>query len=77
MNTTLVDADSRFVPTRTAAKIMGFSFFTLQKWRSEGSDGPPFYKVSGNRIVYDREEIIAWVQKHRHVPAATQLAARA
>jgi predicted DNA-binding transcriptional regulator AlpA len=69
--------DPRFIDTKTAAKLISMSPHTLQKWRSRGSDGPPFYPLGGNKVVYDPEEVVAWMRKRRHVPAATQLAATA
>lgn len=69
--------DTRFIDTKAAAKLISLSYHTLQKWRSQGTDGPPYYPLGANKVVYDPEEVVAWMRKRRHVPAATQLAASA
>lgn len=46
---------------KEAARILGFSPRTLQKWRSRG-DGPPFLKISSRGAVrYRRSDLEAWV----------------
>lgn len=69
--------DCRFIDTKSAAQLMSLSHHTLQKWRSQGTDGPPYYPLGGNKVVYDPEEVVAWMRKRRQVPAAAQLAASA
>lgn len=77
MNTLSIEqVDAEYVDEKAACKITGFSVFTFQMWRSRGNGGPPFYKP-GKKVLYKRAELEAWMQQHRHVPAATQLAARA
>jgi hypothetical protein len=73
---TVQEVDAEYVDEKAACKIIGFSVITLQQWRSRGTGGPPWYKP-GTKILYKRSELEAFMQQHRHVPAATQLAARA
>lgn len=76
MTTLSVNSESGYIDTIAAAKLMSVSVYTLQNWRSRGTGGPPCYKLSATKVVYDRAEVIAWVRQRRQVPAATQLAAR-
>ena len=44
-----------------AAKLIGFSIRTVQKWRMQGR-GPKFVKVSSRAIRYRREDVDAWIE---------------
>ena len=46
-----------------AAELIGVSVRTLEKYRCTGG-GPPFLKV-GSRVLYLREDVEAWLQRHR------------
>ncbi|GFE94725.1 helix-turn-helix domain-containing protein [Acetobacter persici] len=46
-----------------AAELIGVSIRTLEKYRCTGG-GPPFLKV-GFRVLYLREDVEAWLQRHR------------
>ncbi|MFT8481168.1 helix-turn-helix domain-containing protein [Gluconobacter oxydans] len=46
-----------------AAELIGVSIRTLEKYRCTGG-GPPFLKV-GSRVLYLREDVEAWLQRHR------------
>ena len=49
-----------FVSERELQAITGISSRTWQKYRLH-EKGPPCYKVVGN-ILYDKEEVLAWVK---------------
>lgn len=62
MNTT--DAlGTALLDTKAAAQFLGLSYSTLSKLRLSG-DGPPFLKL-GNRVLYARPDIEAWVLSRR------------
>ena len=44
----------------TAAIRMGLAKQTLARWRVEGK-GPPFIKLSGNRVAYRASDVDAWL----------------
>lgn len=44
-----------------AAKLIGFSIRTIQKWRMVGR-GPQHVRVSSRAIRYRREDIDAWIE---------------
>ncbi len=46
---------------KEAAKILGFSIRTFQKWRGTG-DGPQFVRVSARAIRYRREDLEAFIE---------------
>lgn len=58
----------RYATPREAAETLNRSIVTLERWRRLRM-GPPFYRVAG-RILYDRAEILAWVESHREAPGA-------
>ena len=43
-----------------AAKIIGFSPRTLQRWRIDGN-GPKFLRISPRAIRYLREDLDSWI----------------
>ncbi len=47
-----------FVKTRDAARFLGLSPKTLEKWRVVGG-GPKFRKLGG-AVLYDQHELTAW-----------------
>lgn len=53
------------VATHQAARKLGVSPRTLEKWRITG-DGPPFIKV-GRRVVYRQCDLDEWLQAHRRL----------
>ncbi len=53
---------SIYVDEKTAASLLGYSTWTLGRWRTRGG-GPPFIKVSGsNKVQYNREKLLAWME---------------
>jgi predicted DNA-binding transcriptional regulator AlpA len=53
----------RSVRTPEAAKLLGVAPATLEKWRYERPDGPPYRKL-GAVVVYDLAELEAWAAQH-------------
>lgn len=51
---------------KAAAIELGVSVSLLNKWRREG-DGPPFVAL-GRRVVYDPNDLAAFVEAHRQKP---------
>ena len=51
-----------------AAKYLGLAESTLAKLRM-GRDGPVFHKL-GRAVVYDRDDLDAWLVAHRIEPEA-------
>jgi hypothetical protein len=56
--------EPQYLSTLTAAKILGLSRRTLEKWRSLGG-GPPFLKLRDKRVVYVRQDLDAWALARR------------
>jgi len=54
----------RYVQTPVAAGILEVSARTLEKWRSEGHDGPPYRKF-GRKVLYDIQELEQWAEAQR------------
>ena len=52
--------------TRAAAKYLGLSPSTLEKWRCWSSEGPVYYKV-GYLVRYREEDLDAWLNRQRRV----------
>jgi hypothetical protein len=52
--------------TRTAARFVGLSARTLEKRRLSCTADPPYRKL-GKRVVYDREELLGWLESKRRL----------
>jgi len=46
-----------------AADYLRLSVHSLRSWRSKGT-GPDYFKIQG-RVVYGKDVLDGWVQKHR------------
>jgi hypothetical protein len=46
-----------------AARFLRISPRTLERMRWAG-EGPPFLKI-GRKVLYDREDLLAWARSHR------------
>jgi Helix-turn-helix domain len=55
---------SPFQRTKEAAARVGLAEATLEKLRCLGG-GPPYFKPSRKRILYDKHELDAWVRSNR------------
>jgi len=51
------------VPTEEASRITGVPACTLATWRSRGG-GPPFLKLGGRTVRYQRRALFAWMAEH-------------
>ncbi len=59
------DVIQKYFPPDAAAKILGYSPKTLERWRAEGK-GPKFHKLPGGRIRYSKADLDAWMAQFRH-----------
>jgi phage terminase Nu1 subunit (DNA packaging protein) len=50
-----------------AAHVAKVAVKTLAKWRCEGV-GPPYFKVGGYLVRYDRRQLEQWIAKSAVVP---------
>lgn len=50
-----------------AAELLGVEASTLRQWRWRG-EGPPHYKISRQRVVYLRSEVLEWRDRGRVDP---------
>ena len=53
-----------FVTQKEAAALLRISARTLERYRVSG-DGPRFYRLGRRRILYAREDLLAWAQAGR------------
>ena len=53
--------------TTEASELLRMPEATLRYWRHMG-EGPPSFKI-GRRVVYDADELQAWVEAQRQVEA--------
>lgn len=56
-------AGRKFLTAKDAASLMGLATQTLAKYRVTG-ESPPHHKI-GRKIVYDREQLEAWMAERR------------
>jgi hypothetical protein len=57
-------SDSVYVNEKTASAIIGYSHWTLRRWRVKGG-GPPFLKPPGtNKVQYNKAKLLEWAAKH-------------
>ena len=61
MRDRLADLATRYVRTNEAARVLGLSPRTLEKYRCHGS-GPTFRKLGG-RVVYAIDDLEAWADQ--------------
>jgi Helix-turn-helix domain len=54
---------SPYMPQDLAAKFLGLSPKTLERFRVEGR-GPCFLKL-GRRVVYSRDDLVQWAEAQR------------
>ncbi len=59
-------SDIAYVDEETAASIIGYSKWTLQRWRRKGG-GPPFMRPAcGSLVRYNKERLLAWAKEQEH-----------
>ena len=61
------DVIQKYFSPDAAAKILGFSPKTLERWRAHGT-GPQFHKIPSGRIRYSMDALDAWMAEHRIDP---------
>jgi hypothetical protein len=68
---------NQYLGTREAAEFLNISLSKLNKARVDG-DGPEYCRPPGlRRILYRREDLIAWVEQgRRHTTSAAHLPER-
>lgn len=54
----------KLMNTAQAAAFLGKSPDILYEWRRD-QKGPPYLHISSRSIMYDRDDLIAWVQQHK------------
>ena len=64
----------RYLHEREAARLLGVTHRTLQKWRQRDS-GPPYVRLTARCIRYSESAVIAWADSHTIEPASPQAAA--
>ncbi|NIO22002.1 MAG: helix-turn-helix domain-containing protein [Candidatus Aenigmarchaeota archaeon] len=67
----ILSTPKRWLNEEQAARYLGISKYTLQKWRRPGNPGPRFYKV-GARILYELQDLDFWVKAQKNYGAEKQ-----
>lgn len=57
----------QLLTAKEVADFLGLSVRTLATWRVRRSDGPPFIKLGGRAIRYDRSDLEAWIEDQRRM----------
>lgn len=63
MSTATLDSPPRFLTTEEVATLTGIAVQTLHNWRSTRRSGPPWLKLSGKLVRYEREALEKWLQE--------------
>jgi predicted DNA-binding transcriptional regulator AlpA len=58
-------AEQRFLNVREVAALTGVAVSSLNKWRMRADCGPPFLKLGARRVVYDLDDVLAWMAAQR------------
>ncbi|MGA2755468.1 MAG: helix-turn-helix domain-containing protein [Terracidiphilus sp.] len=48
---------------RQAARYLGVSEATLRFWRTQGNNGPRYFKAGAKLIRYRRADLDAWIER--------------
>lgn len=58
----------KFIDEKEAAQLLGVPVIRLRKWRGDprykNKETPPFYKMYGRSVRYDRKELLKWQAKN-------------
>lgn len=57
-------SDKEFLTSKEVAAMLGIGEQSLRRWRTQGK-GPPFVKIEGTRVLYERGRLIAWLSDAR------------
>lgn len=60
-----------YLTTPQAAALIGVAAGTLENWRVVGR-GPAYRKLGKRKVVYHRDELIAWAESQAHVSTSDQ-----
>jgi len=56
----------RRINRKLAADVLGCTPKTLQNWAAcKPRKGPPFFRLPGNRVVYDVDDLESFLEKRR------------
>lgn len=60
----------RLLTTKELAALIGYSYYTLKRWRTEGTGGPPYCKGKGRRgaVRYRVSAVNKWLAKLNRTP---------
>lgn len=58
----MIKKERRYLIPKQAADYLGLSPKTLEKWRTDGTDGPPYAKMGAKAVRYDMDELDLWVK---------------
>jgi len=61
----LLHSEARLLTTEQAAAYLGLAKNTLEKARCGCADGPFFIKMGSRTVRYARDDLDAWIAKHR------------
>ena len=59
---------SEYLVTKEVAELLRTSIETVRYWRYVGT-GPKSFRV-GRRVLYDRTDVVAWIEAQRAVATA-------
>ena len=62
-----------YLDTKDAAAFLGLKPSTLATWRCTRSDGPPFIRAGGRRVVYAVSDLRDWMHTWRRRSTAAPL----
>jgi predicted DNA-binding transcriptional regulator AlpA len=69
---TLEAAPARFLTTEQVSALTGIAVQTLNNWRSTRRGGPPWLKLSGKLVRYEREAVEAWLASRTVTPGISE-----
>jgi excisionase family DNA binding protein len=65
---------AEYLVSEETATLLRTPLATLYRWRHEGT-GPPARRV-GKRLLYRRDEVIAWVESRTDLPSGSDQSQR-
>ena len=57
-----------FASEKEVSAMTGIPRGTLRQWRCQGK-GPAFYQPEGRKVLYDTDEVFAYLEKSKRVPS--------
>ncbi len=55
----------KYMNAEETAAFIGVAVQTLAKWRCEGGKDLPFIRISRGRVMYDFDDVTAWMNARR------------